>query len=553
MSVQQPRRARTYRPSDDVDFVIVGSGAAGGILARELSTAGHSVVVLEQGPRLEWSTMTHDEYAMYIQRVLANDLVKQPQTFRPDPDAPTRTGRFLSYASIVGGSNAHFTANQWRFRPIDFNEASRHGTVAGSALVDWPISYDELEPYYTRVEWEIGISGAPGPNDPPRSKPYPMPPLPVKSSGVLMDRGAAALGWHSQVAPMAINSVVHNGRPPCMQCGFCLGFLCEFGAKGTSMIAMLPLAEATGRCEVRPRSYVIRVETDTRGRARGVTYVDEAGRAHLQRAKAVILSANGAETPRLLLNSASSRAPHGLANSSGVVGKHLMLNTSLGVNALFEHPLNEYKGVQSTRILMDFYDSDPRRGYCGGGGIDARFGQFPITFAMRAMVPGTPKWGEAFARGLAEQYTRVMAFGVHGTSLPVPTNSVSLDPDLKDAWGLPAMRVTYRDHPDDLKNLEFLVARARELGYAAGAREVWHNPVAPQTGSAHLLGTCRMGNDPETSVIDRFHRTHDVRNLFICDGSSLVTSGRGQPTMTISALAFRAGEHIARFARRGEI
>jgi choline dehydrogenase-like flavoprotein len=319
------------------------------------------------------------------------------------------------------------------------------------------------------------------------------------------------------------------------------------------MATMLPLAEATGRCEIRPDCYVAKIETNAEGKAIGAAYFDAQKQLQLQRAKAVVLCANGAETPRLLLNSSTSRFPNGLANSSGAVGKYLMFNTYFGINAQFEHPLNEFKSVQNTRMVMDFYETDPKRGFYGGGGIDARFGKYPITFALGGLPPDAPTWGEGFARGLAEQYTRSMFFGTHGTSLPLETNSVSLDPALKDDWGLPAMRVTYNDHPDDLKNAEFLESRAREIAEAAGARKAWPEPVQPQSQSVHLLGTCRMGSDPHTSVIDKFHRTHDVPNLFICDGSSLVSSTRGQPTETISALAFRAGELIAAAAKRGEI
>lgn len=551
--VQEQQRSARFRPADTVDFVIVGSGAAGGIIAKQLSTAGFSVVVLEQGPRLTESQFTHDEFATFMRFEHANDPAVQPQTFRSTPSGPAERGLPLIYGRLVGGSNAHFTANFWRMRPVDFNEASVLGGVPGTALADWPISYEELEPYYTQAEWELGVSGEPGPSDPPRSRPYPMPPLPVKSSGVLMDRAARKLGLHSQPSPMAINSRYYNGRPACQHCGFCLFFMCEYRSKSTSMATMLPIAEATGRCEVRPGSYVARVETGRDGRATGVSYFDVRRRLQMQRAKAVVLCANGAETPRLLLNSSSSRFPQGLANSSGFVGKHLMFNTYYGVNAQFEHPLNEYKSVQNTRIVLDFYDTDPKRGFYGGGGIDARFGKYPITFALSGLPPGSPTWGEGFARGLAEQFPRSMFFGVHGTSLPVATNSVELDPALKDAWGLPCMRVTYADHPDDLKNGEFLTSKAMQIAEAAGALKAWPEPVVPQTSSVHLLGTCRMGNDPRTSVVDRYHRTHDVRNLFICDGSSLVTSSRGQPTETISALAFRAGEHIAASAKRGEI
>ena len=547
------QKSAGFSPSETVDFAIVGSGAAGGILAKELSTAGFKVVVLEQGPRLTEADFDHDEFGVFMLSHHENSPETQPQTFRSTSDEPARRAHTLIYGRLVGGSNAHFTANFWRLHPSDFNEASRLGGVPGTNLADWPIIYEELEPYYTKAEWELGVSGEPGPFDPPRSKPYPMPPLPVKSSGVLLERGARALGLHPQPSPMAINSRPYHGRLACQHCGFCMAFLCEYGAKSTSMAAMLPIAEATGRCEIRPNSYVARVEMNAAGRSTGVTYFDARKRLQLQRARAVILCANGAETARLLLNSESSRFPDGLANSSGIVGKHLMFNTYFGVHAQFEHPLNEYKSVQNTRLVHDFYETDPKRGFYGGGGIDGRFGDYPISFALDGLPPGAPRWGEAYARELAEQFTHTMFFATHGTSLPLESNRITLDPHLKDAWGLPCMRVTHMDHPDDLKNAEFLTSQAEQIAMAAGAAKTWREPIKQQTLAVHLLGTCRIGNDPHTSVVDRYHRTHDVRNLFICDGSSLVTSSRGQPTETIAALAFRAGEHIAEFAKRGEI
>ena len=549
---QSPARAR-FAPADTVDFVIVGSGAAGGIIAKELATAGFSVVVLEQGPRLTEKQFDHDEFATFMQGRWSNNPATQPQSFRASPSANAERAFAAIYGRLVGGSNAHFTGNFWRMRPLDFNEASGLGGVPGTALADWPITYEELEPYYTKAEWELGVSGEPGPFDPARSKPYPMPSLPIKSSGVLFDKGALALGYHPQPTPMAINSRYYNGRPACQHCGFCLFFMCEFRSKSSSFVTTLPIAEATGKCEVRPDSYVARIETNSEGRVTGVAYFDGKKQLQLQRARAVVVCANGAETPRLLLNSESTRFPNGLANSSGMVGKHLMFNTYFGVNAQFEQPLNEHKSVQNTRMMLDFYATDPKRGFYGGGGIDARFGKYPITFALGGLPPGSPTWGEEFARSLARQFTRTMFFGTHGTSLPLEANSVSIDPSLKDAWGLPCMRITYQDHPDDLKTAEFLGARALEIAQAAGALKAWPEPVAPQTNSVHMLGTCRMGNDPKSSVTDRFHRAHDVRNLFVCDGSSLVTSTRGQPTETICALAFRAGEKIAEFAKRGEI
>ena len=550
---------RVYRTGEEVDFVIVGAGAAGGVIAKELSTAGFDVVVLEQGPWWKPADFKHDEYGAWILMNLCGGLKDSPQSYRKseaEEARPATNPPAVVYAHGVGGSSVHFTGNYWRFHPIDFNEHSRWGDIAGADFADWPVSYEEMEPYYTKVDWEIGVSGAPGPFDPPRSKPFPMPPLPIKSSGVILERGARLLGWHAQPAQMAIPSRPYDGRSACQHCGFCMGYGCEYGAKSSTLVTMFPKAVATGRCEVRTGSIVHRVETDARGRATGVVYFDSAGVEQRQRAKVVILSANGAETTRLLLLSDSSRFPHGLANSSGVVGTHLMPNGDASVFGLFEHPLNEYKSVQVTRFIHDFYHSDPVRGFYGGGGIDARMSFGPMMFAMLNM-PGqgdVPSWGANLTRALHEYPTHAVELQVHTTSLPVRSNVISLDPKLKDRWGRPGLRTTFTFHPDDVKTMKFLSDRAEELLHAAGAKSVWRLPVMDSTNVfVHLLGTCRMGNDPRNSVVDRYHRSHEVRNLFICDGSSFVTSGRGQPTMTIQALAFRASDHIARFAKRGEI
>jgi len=547
---------QTYRDSDIVDVVIVGSGAAGGVIARELARAGLSVVLMEQGPRSAGESVRHDELKEWFLGGITNDAVRNPQTFRDDESKTAELQKLkpaLWYGRGVGGGTLHYTANFWRFHEIDFNERSVLGEIAGTGFADWPIGYADLERYYTKVEWEIGVSGLAGVNpfDPPRSKPYPMPPLPVKSSGVLFERGARKLGLHPVPSPMAINSQTYRGRPACVHCGFCHGFACEMRAKASTVSTVIPEAEATGRCEVRAESYVFRIETSKQGRATGVAYFDRDRRERLQRSRAVVLCANGGETPRLLLMSANAQFPNGLANSSGLVGKYLMFNYSSRALGVFEHELNEYKSVQVTRILHDFYDSDPRRGHYGGGGLDARIGPQPTTWAIRTASEG-PSWGAEFKARLKE-FPRSMQVACHGTSLPVATNNVTLDPEVKDAWGLPAIRVTYRDHPDDLANARFLQDRGAEILEAAGALRVTKAPVVPQTSAMHLLGTCRMGGNAATSVTDKYHRCHDVPNLFICDGSSLVTSGRGQPTMTIQALAFRAGEHIARSAKRGEV
>jgi choline dehydrogenase-like flavoprotein len=550
--IDQPK----YKTSDEVDFVVIGSGAAGGIMAKELSTYGFRVVVLEQGPYLTEADFSHDEIKVLGEDLLTNHPKLQPNTFRKTPDDKAKVQRAIAYGRLVGGTSVHFTANFWRFHEIDFVEHSKVGDIAGSTLTDWPITYADLEPYYTKVEWEVGVSGLAGasPFDPPRSKPYPMPPLPVKGSGVIFERAARKLGLNPFPAPMAILSQPRAGRSACINCGFCLAFGCEVGAKSSSLAAMIHVAEKTGRCEIRPNSYVHKIEMDSNGKVTGAVYFDEKKNVHLQKAKAVVVCANGGETPRLLLMSANKQFPNGLANSSGYVGKNLMFNGGAISIGLFDQPINDYKGFAVSRILHDFYELDPQKvGFCGGGGLDARFDVTPINFAMGGLPPGTPSWGKEFKSALSHNFTRTFEIFCHTTSLPVMNNSISLDDEVKDAWGLPALRLTYKDHADDLKTANWLNVHAQNIMDAAGAVKKWSFPVGEQQFGVHLLGTCRMGNDPKTSVINIDHRTHDVKNLFLCDGGSFVTSGRGQPTMTIEALAFRAADRITALAKRGEI
>jgi len=533
----------TFGTRDEVDFVVIGSGAAGGIIAKELSTAGFSTVVLEQGKYRKTPEFTHDEIKYFLNgEFFGNGPRESGMSFRDDENADSVQGQRdpAMYAKTVGGSSVVFSAHFWRMRPIDFNERSVVGGIEGTNFVDWPITYDELEPYYSKVEWDMGVSGAPGFSDPPRSREFPMPPLPINASGALMVKGAEALGLHADVQAHAILSQVHNGRAPCLSCGFCSFFGCEVGAKSSSLAAMIPLAEASGNCELRPESTVFRIVKNADGRVSEVLYFDKDGNEQGQRAKAVVLSANGAESPRLLLESDN------LANSSGYVGRNLMFNAHAGVNGTFEHELNEYKGVQATRVVMDFYDSDASRGFYGGGGIDARGGLLntPLMYSLFGAPPAEKNWGAEYKEMIAHNFSRQMGMMVSATSLPMDRNNITLHPTNKDKWGRPAIRVTYKDHPDDIANAQFLQDKSQELLDAAGAVRTWSQPAGASTGGVHLLGTCRMGDDPATSVIDKNHKAHDVPNLFVCDGSSLVTSTRGQPTMTIMALAFRAADRI---------
>jgi choline dehydrogenase-like flavoprotein len=547
----------TFQPSDAVDFLVIGAGAAGGVMAKELSTAGFRVVVLEQGPYLNEKDYKHDEIRYTYQAGLTNDTKVQPITFRKSESEHAKPLKAIMYGRQVGGGSVHFTANYWRFHESDFEERSQFGDVPGSGLADWPIKYGDLEPYYTKAEYDLGISGLGGANpfEAPRSKPYPLPPMPVKSSGVLFERATKKLGLHPYPAPMAILSQPYQGRAACVHCGFCEYFGCEMRAKSSTLVSVIPTAEKTGKCEIRPNSYVRKIETDAQGRATGAIYFDANRREVFQRAKAVVLCANGAETARLLLMSKSKRFPNGLANSSGLVGKYLMWDTGGLAMGLFEHPLNEYKGIQVTRVIHDYYRADPKRGFYGGAGLDARFNYYPANFALQGMPPDAPKWGADYKKMLATYFTHTMTVLAHISSLPQLRNSISLDPDLKDAWGLPAMRVTFDFHPDDVKTLHWALTKQVEILEAAGAKKTWTSgsTLAENTPSTHLMGTCRMGNDPKQSVVNRFNRAHDVPNLVIADGSSFVTAARQQPTATIQALSYRAADFAIQAAKRGEL
>lgn len=551
---QQAPVARRFATTDVVDFVVVGSGTAGGSVARELTRLGHTVVMLEQGKAYTRADFGHDELDVILNNKYANLPPAHIQTYRKTPDAKAEPRHYLLYAAAVGGSSMHYAANYWRFRPGDFNEFSRHGNVPGAAMADWPITYDDLEPYYTAVEWSIGVSGQGGvdPHEGRRSRPYPLPPLDVTGPGVLLEIAAKKMGWRALPAPMAIASRPYRGREACHNCGFCWWFPCEWGAKSGTNFTMIPEALASGRCELRTECKVARLETDDRGRVSGVVYFDGQRREQRQRARAVFLCANGAETPRLLLMSESSRFPNGLANSSGYVGKHLMFNGGTGAGGEFEHEVNGHKGAPVTRITLDTYDLHDQ-GLYGGGGFDFRYPYPPILSALQ-MPPDGPLWGPEFKQGLRRLHTRRSESWGHTTSLPVPTNAVDLDPKAKDAWGLPAIRTTFKEHESDLRLYRYMYDRGVELLKAAGATRTWGTPPADEPGlGVHLLGTCRMGNDPRTSVVNASHRAHDVPNLFMADGSSFVTSGRGQPTLTIQALAFRAADQASRMAKRGDL
>jgi choline dehydrogenase-like flavoprotein len=553
---------KKYQPSETVDFVVIGSGAGGAVMAKQLAQAGFSVVVLEQGP---WGAYGHEQdynKDELINRfpseedMLMTDPKRQPNTFRRTAADKAVTGHH-SYGCVVGGGTVTYGASSWRHLPWEFQEASLFGTMAGTGIADWPITYDEIEPFYTQAEWEIGISG-PNIKTPllaPMSKGYPMEPLPLKSSGALFQVAAKNLNLTVVPNVAAIITKPWNGRAACINCGMCSGYGCQVKARSSSAVALLPYAVATGNCEIRAHSYVREISTDAAGKATGVIYFDKKNNNQevFQKAKVVVLSANGTETPRLLLMSKSNRFPHGLANSSGVVGKYLMTGNGGGASGLFSDPLNEYKGCVTGAAILDYVPNDVKgRGWYGGGRMTARGYTSPIAYGLSG-VHDAPSWGAGYKKALMEQANRKLYIANFISQMPLETNMVDLDPDVKDAWGLPAMRITTQSHPNDMKGVEFFIEKSVEVLKAAGAHTVWADAPRDATGGAHARGTCRMGNDPKTSVVNKYHRAHDVPNLFVVDGSNMVTGGRNHPTMTISALAYRAAEHLVKAAKSGNV
>ncbi len=552
---------KQYPTSTEVDFVVIGSGAGGGIMAKQLSTAGFSVVVLEQGGWGKYGREREYNKDEWLQLNLSDDdrlmsdPSKQRNTFRRHENEKAVAGTH-SYGCVVGGGTVTYGSSSWRHLPYEFKEASADPTVpSGTGMADWPVTYEEMEPYYTQAEWEMGISGqrVQSPFVAPMSKDYPVPPVPLKSSGALLYTAAGKLGLTAVPGPLAIITKPYMGRAACVNCGICSGYGCQVKARSSSAVTMLPLAEKTGRCEIRVKSYVREITVDNAGRVNGVVYFDAQKNEVRQKAKAVVLAANASESARLLLLSKSARFPDGLANSSGMVGRYLMLGNTVTANALFDHPLNEYKGVISGAALVDYVPSDPKRGFYGGGRITARGYQTPLDLGLNGLSPEAPRWGAGYKKALREEANHRMTLLSFVTQMPLETNRVDLDPDVKDEWGLPAMRITTASHPDDMKNAAFFRKKSIEILEAAGAKKVWAPPVSDARGGAHNRGTCRMGDDSKKSVVDKYQRTHDVPNLFIVDGSVMVTGGRNHPTMTIQALAFRAAEHLIQQAKKGSI
>jgi choline dehydrogenase-like flavoprotein len=511
---------------DPVDVAIVGAGACGSVIAAELASRGFSVVALEAGKRFDPSTD------------LANSEANAGKILWSEPRAVAGRHGMVPKAGVgVGGGTLAWLGVAPRFHPADFRTYSTEGVGA-----DWPIGYDDLRPYYARVEREFGLAGECGPFAP---EPYelPMPPHRMNWHAQILARGARELGAHPFAPPMAINSVPYGGRPACVYCGWCASG-CPTGAKATAQGTYLARGGEAG-ARIRSECFVRRIDYDAAsGRATGVTYLDGEGREHALGARAVVLAAHALETPRLLLMSANSTFPDGLANSSGKVGAGLMSHPTWQVFGAFDEPVNAFKGMQMGHVMVqDYYRPDARNGYARGF-VLLSYMMTPVTYAN---LSGS-FYGADLKRFLHD-YAYTAAWWAHAEGLPDDRNTVTLDADRKDGRGLPVARVTYEWGGNDVRLSAAARDKAVEMMGASGARNV---RIGLHYG-AHAMGSCRMGRDRRSSVVDEYCRSHDVPNLFICDTSVFVTGSGVNPTLTAMAIASRAAGRIVESARRGEL
>lgn len=536
------------------DVCIVGSGAGGAVMAQQLAAAGIDVVVLERGRDLgPGDFMAQDELSnMVRQNFFAPDYLESQRESADDKATP---GKFSLLAQTVGGSTVHWGSWSWRFRPDEMRVLTTEGAVAGANLADWPISYEELEPYYTLAEQAYGVSGSAGANPfgAPRQAAYPNPPHVYRPASRLIAAGAGKLGLHAFPIPMAINSRVYGDRAKCMNGGLCAGFGCPIHAKASALSVHLPAAIATGRCRVLPDSRAVEITVDANNRARGVRYLDGEGREHELHARQVVVACSSVASAQLLLLSRSARHPTGLANSSDQVGRNLMCHVFAQVNFEMEQVANSFAGPPGNIAVDDFHASDARRGFIRGAVIGEAMEAMPILSALKAgnyLGAQRRAWGRPL-RDYIGKFPFIGGMVSIGEDLAVAGNRVDLDPDHRDAAGIPLPRITHRRHANDFKLAQYFEQRMLALAQAGGAKKTWATDFTTvKTGSGHIMGTCRMGNDPKTSVLTRWCRTHDVDNLWVVDGSFFPSSGGYNPTLTIVANAYRVAAYFIEQARR---
>lgn len=512
-----------FRYDDRDVIVVVGSGAGGGTLAHELCRGGARVVLLEAGPAVAKEEFVDDELRAFVKMSWLDTRTSSGSwsVAASSPQMPSWMGK------LVGGTTNLWAGVALRFRDYEFRSLSEYGSTADAHLLDWPLTLEELVPYYERAEQRMRVTHRHG-----------VPPLPANNNYKVFANGALRAGFRDvHTGPMAIDPAVTT------QDGFTIQGD-RSGAKWSSLVAELPKAEATGKLDLRPRSRAVRITHQADGLADSVLYVDESGALHRQRARAVCLAANAIETPRLLLLSESTLFPDGLANTSGQVGRNYMRHTSGSVFANFERPVRMHRGETMAGVIADEARHDPSRGFNGGYYLELIAGG-PIFLATA--LPGG--WGPEFTDAM-ERYAHTAGMWICGEDMPRETNRITLNHTVSDETGLPVPNLHVDDHPTDTAMREHAYEQGERIYNAVGALNIFRVPPFPP---AHNLGTCRMSERPENGVVDRFGRAHDVRNLFVSDGSVFTSSAAANPTLTIVALAIRQADYITDQLTTGEL
>ena len=519
--IEIPRRR--FSNDEAVDFVIVGVGSAGGVMLQRLARAGFKVIGFDAGPfwdtERDWYSDEAGSHNLYWNELRITGG-EHPLTFGEN-----------NSGQGVGGGSVHWAAFTPRFHPSDFEVYTRDGVGA-----DWPIDYEDIEPYYALLEQEIPVSG---PAYYPWGKPhgYPYGPHPMGGVGDTLIRGCTKLGIGvSAGGPVAILSASRGDRPHCIYRGFCIQ-ACKVGAKASTLITHVPNALEHG-AEIRDRCMVSRVSMDKNNRTDGVFYYDEHGQERFQKARAVIVSGYAIETPRLLLNSACPGHEKGLANSSGTLGQYLMAQAGNVVLGRFDDLIRLYKAPPAHALTEEFYETDPKRDFARGFAIQT-VGPLPIAFSKQG-VASKGLWGWGLRRFMMD-YNHYSAIALLGEILPAKTNRIELatGENEKDRFGLPVAKVTFGLCDNDKKLIEFGKNKTMEIMRAAGAQE-----VVQESRYAHLVGAARMSKTPDAGVCDKWGRTWDIDNLFIMDGSVMPTQGSANPGLTIQALAARTADYL---------
>jgi choline dehydrogenase-like flavoprotein len=539
-----------------VDVCVIGTGAAGGVWIEACTRAGLDVVALERGPELgPRDFLEHDELTNIHQgRGFAADW---QDTLRETETERARPGRSTMLAQCVGGGTAHWGSWSWRFREDEFRVLSTEGAIEGANLADWPIDYATLAPWYDAAERRLGIAGNAGANpfEPPRDQPYPNPPHPPRMASLAVEQGARALGYHPFPTPLAINSRPYDGRAACLNGGQCSNFGCPVAAKASTLAIHLPAAQRTGRLDLRSETRVVELVSGPDGRVRMARTIDRDGREGEVHARTFVLAAGSIGSAHLLLLSRSARHPHGLANDSGLVGRNLMFHIFAYVG--FELPglSKGALGPNGMVAIDDLHPSDPKRGFVRGAVIAEAAEPGPLWAAYKApeyLGRSQGVWGRDL-KDYLRRFPHLGALIAIGEDLPRHGNRIDLDPDHVDASGLPLARITHQAHPNDLALADGFSSSMQEIARAAGATKVWdYDFRAAKGGTGHLMGTCRMGDDPDRSVIDAFARAHAHPNLYIPDASGFPTSGGYNPTLTIFANAARTAAAFLERRKRGE-